>query len=283
MAVITITEILGGDNLAGSRLTLNDNFKKLANAINTIETRLDTSFNPGGSLNVGNALIRKYTNAVTSQIFTCEASALFQGNLNVSLDLGITKSINAGLDLNVSRNIIFDGAAAGGGSFSTQVRSTFKHEIVNQQLSNGSTIAPTLNPQTLPGGASRNITTVVGYSVLRIDLSTYSGAGATNCNNIILPAVGGAGCTPGQILTVIIDTASPAGTPCTGGFQIDKSTLATNAGTPVNIAIGVGAIGTDVVEIYKLAVTLFADHNGWRVLNVTQPIPATYADTAITY
>lgn len=281
MAVITITEILGGDNLAGSRLTLNDNFKKLANAINTIETRLDTSFNPGGSLNVGNALIRKYTNAVSAQIFTCEASALFQGNLNVSLDLGITKSINVGLDLNVSRNVLFDGAATGGGSFVSQVRSTFQHEIVNQQLSNGSTIAPTLNPQTLSGSTSRNITTVVGYSVLRLDLSTYSGA-ITDCDTIILPAVGSAGCTPGQILTIVIDTKSPV--PYPAGFQIDRSTLMQTSGTPANIAIGVGAIiNTDDIAIYKLSITLFADHNGWRVLNITQPIPALPANAAITY
>jgi len=281
MAVITITEILGGDNLAGSRLTLNDNFKKLANAINTIEKRLDTSFNPGGSLNVGNALIRKYTNAATTQIFTCEASALFQGNLNVSLDLGVTKSINAGLDLNVSRNVLFDGAATGGGSFTSQVRSTFKHEFVNYQLNNGTTIAPTLDPQTLSGSTTtRNITSVIGYSVLRLDLSTYTGTGSTNCDTIVLPAVGTAGCTPGQILTVIIDTK--ATTAITGGFQIDKSTLATNSATPANIAIGVGAITTDLDEIYKLSVTLFADHNGWRVLNVTQPI-ADVVDAAITY
>ena len=281
MAVITITEILGGDNLAGSRLTLNDNFKKLANAINTIETRLDTSFNPGGSLNVGNALIRKYTNAVTSQIFTCEASALFQGNLNVSLDLGITKSINAGLDLNVSRNVVLDGAAAGGGSFSSQVRSTFKHEIVNQQLNDGTTIAPTLNPQTLSGGASRNITTVIGYSVLRLDLSTYGGT-VGECDTIILPPTGGAGCTPGQILTVVVDKKSPV--PYVGGFKIGNSTLAPNAAVTPNIVIGAGTtINTDDIAIYKLAVTLFADHNGWRILNVTQPIPATSAEAAITY
>jgi len=78
MAVITITEILGGDNIAGSRLTLNDNFKKLANAINTIEKRLDTSFNPGGSLNVGNALIRKYTNAATTQILLVKLLLYFK-------------------------------------------------------------------------------------------------------------------------------------------------------------------------------------------------------------
>ena len=44
MATITITEILGNDNIAGSRVTINDNFKKVANAINTLETYLDTSF-----------------------------------------------------------------------------------------------------------------------------------------------------------------------------------------------------------------------------------------------
>jgi hypothetical protein len=281
MAVITITEILGGDNLAGSRLTLNDNFKKLANAINTIETRLDTSFNPGGSLNVGNALIRKYTNAVSAQIFTCEASALFQGNLNVSLDLGITKSINVGLDLNVSRNVVLDGAASGGGSFTSQVRSTFQHEVVNQQLNDGTIIAPTLNPQTLSGGTSRNITTVVGYSVLRLDLSTYSG-NPTDCDTIILPPVGSAGCTPGQILTIIVGTKSSV--PYPFGFQIDKSTLAPNALVPINITIGAGiAISTDDLEIYKLSVTLFADHNGWRVLNVTQPIPNTPGERTIIY
>lgn len=282
MAVITITEILGGDNLAGSRLTLNDNFKKLANAINTIETRLDTSFNPGGSLNVGNALIRKYTNAATTQIFTCEASALFQGNLNVSLDLGVTRSVNAGLDLNVSRNVVFDGAATGGGSFTTQVRSTFKHELVNQQLDNGTPIAPTLDPQTLTGSTvARNITSVVGYSVIRLDLSTYTGpSGSTNCSTLILPGVGTAGCTPGQILTIIIDKKSIS--PITGGFQIDKSTLAVNSVNPANIAIGVGAITTDLADVYKLSVTLFADHNGWRILNVTQPI-STVVNAAITY
>jgi len=281
MAVITITEILGGDNIAGSRLTLNDNFKKLANAINTIEKRLDTSFNPGGSLNVGNALIRKYTNAATTQIFTCEASALFQGNLNVSLDLGVTKSINAGLDLNVSRNILFDGAATGGGSFTSQVRSTFKHELVNQQLDNGTTIAPTLDPQTLSGTTTtRNITSVIGYSVLRLDLSTYTGTGSTKCDKIVLPGVGTAGVTPGQILTIIVDKKSVNA--IVGGFKIDSSTLAVTSTSPADIAIGVGAITTNLDEIYKLSVTVFADHNGWRILNVTQPI-ATVANAAITY
>lgn len=273
MAVISITEILGGDNISGSRITINDNFKRLTNAINTIETRLDTSFNPGGSLNVGNALIRKYTNPTSSQIFTCEATGLFQGNLNVSLDLGVTQSITSGLDVTVGRNLVLSGAATGGGSFASQVKSSFERDFSKLQLWDGITAAPTLNPQSLTpsGSAVRQINSVIGHSVLRLDLSTYDSTTSDNCNTIILPNVSGVGSTLqyGQILTVIID--APSSNPMTN-FQIDSSTLATGS----NIIFG-GAITPASADIRKLAVTLFADHNGWRVLNTATPVDgATY-------
>ena len=268
MAVISITEILGGDNISGSRITINDNFKRLTNAINTLETRLDTSFNPGGSLNVGNALIRKYTNPTSSQIFTCEATGLFQGNLNVSLDLGVTQSITSGLDVTVGRNFVLSGAATGGGSFSSQVKSSFERDFSNLQLWDGIAAAPTLNPQSLtPAGSStRQINSVIGHSVLRLDLSTYNQATSDNCDTITLPSVSGFGTTVqyGQILTIIIDV--PATNPMTD-FQIDEATLAV-PGT--NIIIG-NTTPVTSNDIRKLAVTLFADHNGWRVLNLAQP------------
>lgn len=269
MAVISITEILGGDNISGSRITINDNFKRLTNAINTIETRLDTSFNPGGSLNVGNALIRKYTNPTSSQIFTCEATGLFQGNLNVSLDLGVTQSITSGLDVTVGRNFVLSGAATGGGSFTSQVKTSFEKDISNLQLWDGIAAAPTLNPQSLTpaGSAVRQITSVIGHSVLRLDLSAYDAATSDNCNTIILPSVAGFGTTVqyGQILTVIID--APAGAPSGMlDFQIDASTLATST----NIIMG-NTTPVTSLDIRKLAITLFADHTGWRVLNTAQP------------
>ena len=268
MAVITITEILGGDNIAGSRVTINDNFKRLANAINTIETRLDTSFNPGGSLNVGNALIRRYTNPTSAQIFDCEATGLFQGNLSVLLDFGVTQSITAGLDLTVGRNVVFDGSAIGGGSFLSQVRSTFENEIVNQQLFTGTTPAPVLNPQSLPqvpSATTRAISSVANHSVLRVDLSTYdSTVLANSCDTIALPAG-----TNGQILTVIIDTISPN---AMANFQIDTTSNFDPAYAATNIIIG--NISTpDTPSVKKLAVTLFYSTTGWRVLSVTQPIP----------
>jgi hypothetical protein len=265
MATITLTEILGGDNIAGSRITINDNFKRVANSINTLETRLDTSFTPGGSLNVGNALILKYTNPTSAQIFTCEATGLFQGNLNVLLNLGVTQSISAGLDATVSRNFVLDGAAVGGGSFLTQVRSTFENEVVNQQLFNGIPAAAALDLQTLPQLPSsiiRAIPSVANHSVLRVDLGTYDAATpATACNVIQLP-VG----TNGQVLTVIIDTIAP--NPC-ANFQIDTTANFDPGYSTTPIIIG-NFSPPDSADVKKLAVTLYYSTTGWRVLNIAQ-------------
>jgi hypothetical protein len=269
MAVVTITEILGGDNIAGSRITINDNFKRVANAINTLETRLDTSFTPGGSLNVGNALIRRYTNPTTTQIFNCEATGLFQGNLNVLLDLGISQSASVGLDLNVSRNVTFSGAAIGGPwEFTSQVRSTFENELVIEQLNAATVVAPALNPQPPTVGTTRTISSVIGYSVLRVLTDTYAGVlGVSDADTIQLPAVG-VGATPGQILTVIIDGTFPSATPIPGGLKISATNFATGA---VTTQIVMGAITpTNSADIRKIAITLFADAAGWRVLNITQ-------------
>ena len=269
MAVITLTEILGGDNIAGSRITINDNFKRVSNAINTLETRLDTSFTPGGSLNVGNALIRRYTNPTTAQIFDCEATALIQGNLNVLLDLGVSQSASVALDATVGRNINFTGSAVGGPwTFTSSVRSTFVNEVVNQQLYQGTVGAPAVNIQSLAGaGTLRQVTSVVGHSVLRVDLSAYTGIAPNDCEGIILPTV--ASSTPGQILTVIIDGA--ASTPLAGGFFfIDGTNFAPGAVT-TQIQMG-NVTPANSNDIRKLAVTLFADASGWRVLNVTQAV-----------
>lgn len=271
MAVITITEILGGDNISGSRITINDNFKRLANAINTIETRLDTSFNPGGSLNVGNALIKKYTNPTSAQIFTCEATGVFQGNLNVLLDLGVSQSITAALDLTVGRNVIFDNSAVGGGSLLTQVPTTFENEVINEQLYNGIVNAPTLDPQTLPQTPSptnRAIPSVAFHSVLRINLSTYdTTVSANSCDSIQLPAG-----TDGQVLTVIIDTPSTGPNPLILPFLIDTASNFDPGYAGTDIQIGLSAAAPNTALVKKLAVTLFYSTTGWRVLSVAQGV-----------
>jgi hypothetical protein len=233
----------------------------------TQETRLDTSFTPGGSLNVGNALIRRYTNPTTAQIFDCEATALIQGNLNVLLDIGVSQSASVALDTTIGRNINFTGSAVGGPwSFTSGIRSTFTNEITNQQLYQGITGAPAINLQSLAGsGPLRQVTSVIGHSVLRVDLSTYTGIAPNDCEGIILPTV--ASSTPGQILTVIIDAAAGASL-ASGFFYIDAANFAPGA---VSTQIQMGNLTpTNSNDIRKLAVTLFADASGWRVLNITQ-------------
>jgi len=263
MANITITELLGGDNIAGSRITINDNFKKVTNAINTLEGRLDTSFNPGGALNVGNAIIKKYTNPTSAQIFTCEATGLFQGNLNVSLNLGITQSATIAQSLTVNKNVVFDGSAVGGGTLTSQVPSIFSNEFRNSQLYTGGYL---LNPQALTGSPSttRSLAAGVlnGFSVLRLNLSTYTGSAPNNCNTITIPAG-----TNGQILTVIINTPAAGGSGMTN-FTITSTNFVPGYG---NIVFAGTAANFETTGAKKLAVTLFHDSLGWRVLSVANP------------
>jgi hypothetical protein len=280
MATVTITEILGSDNIAGSRITINSNFSNLATAINNIEARLDTSFSPGGSLNVGNALVKRYTNPVTAQIFTVEASALIQGNLNVSKTLSITEALNVGTDLTVSGNVTFDDAATGGGAFACELPFDLDAAQSSPQLDGQSgSNAYLLNPQTLsqsPSATVREIAAGTNFpkiGVIRLNYSTYApGVTATSCTTVQLPAVSSANVTPGQVVTVVID--QPAATGTTGAqFGISSTNLATGYNDDILLSGITGAfVDSDSYELRKVAVTLYADTqvgNGWRVLSST--------------
>jgi len=257
MAAITITEILGGDNIAGSRLTINDNFKKLANGLNTVETLLNTS-PAGGALTVGDIQVSRFSRQVGDSIFRCQASGAFNGNLSVSLDLNVSQNINAALDLTASRNITFDGTA-GSGSFTSGIKSNFNGQFGSTQMFSSTPVDPqTLSPQ---GNTTRDIVSVNGYRVLRIDLSTYAdGVALTNCNTVILPSVGPE--NQGQILTIIVDSKSIN---AMSNFTIAPG--ATFAPGSMTTGIVFGAPNTDAV--YRQAVTVFGDRQGWRVLSST--------------
>jgi len=268
MANISITELLGGDNIAGSRITINDNFKKLTNAINTLEGRLDTSFNPGGALNVGNAIIKKYTNPASAQIFTCEATGLFQGNLNVALSLGVTQSITVAQSLTVNKNITFDGSAVGGGTLTSAVPSTFSNEFRISQLGTGGLL---LDPQTLTGGTTTRTMapgTLNNRSVLRLNLSAYTGTAPSDCDTINLPAG-----NLGQIVTIFIQT------PITSGISLSTFTIGTaNLATSAPIEFkAISSLSFASTDVKKLAVTLFYDNSGWRVISAANPGDSVYS------
>lgn len=271
MATVTITEILGSDNIAGSRITINDNFKKLANEMNTLETYLDTSFVPGAALNVGSALIKKYTRAITEQIFTCEATGLFGGNLNIGQDLGVTRDLVAGRHQTVHGNFTLDGTVGVGSLFSSSIPFSQDAALISPQFNASATSnSLVINPQSLTSPSTtaiaRNISTTSSFnkvSVIRLNWSTYTGASTTNCNTIILPAVTDPNVAAGQIITILVDNAAPSGTSI--NFAIDPSTLDGTTYTHVYFNGNTG--DADSVTIRQTAITLIADNNGWRILH----------------
>jgi hypothetical protein len=269
MATVTITEILGGDNIAGSRITINDNFKKLANAINTIETYLDTSFTPGAALNVGSALIKRYTRPTTDQIFTCEATGLFSGNLNVGTSLGVTNSATIGQGLTVSGNLTLNGTAGAGSITTSSIPFSQNAAFLSPQLWASSTSnSLVIDPQLLTGsGATRSITTTTAFGkvgVIRFDFSSYTGSAPNDCNTITLPSVTDPNVLQGQIIHLIVDTEAGAG--ISTNFAIDPSTLDSGTYTTVEFN-GTAGSADDAAIMRQSIITVFADDNGWRILS----------------
>lgn len=272
MATITITEILGSDNIAGSRPTINDNFKKVAAAINTLETYLDTSFVPGGALNVGSALVKKYTRPITDQIFTCEATGLFNGNLNVGQDLGITRDFTVGRNQTVHGNITFDGTVGVNSIFTSSIPFSQDSSMISPQLNAGlSTNSLIIDTQALTSPTSTSTTRIITttntfqkVSVIRLSWLNYTGTGSNNCNAIDLPAVSDANVKAGQIITLLVDAPAPSGT--TG---VDLELSVTNLDTAYSSVKfnSDPSVAADDARIRQAAITLYADNTGWRILN----------------
>ena len=276
MATITLTQILGGDNIAASRVTINQNFQALANAFNSIGTSLDTAATPGPALGVGSVIINAYTRPLTTQIFTCQASGLFAGNLNVSQNLGVTLALTVGGNGVFHKSLTFDGTGAVGSTLSIGIPTIATSGYTNTQLLGGamsSTNSLSIQPSSLAGtGTSRNIVTASTFgqvSAIHLDYSTYSGTGTTNATSINLPSVTDANVQYGQVITVMVDKPADAGTLYTGGltgtFGIGLTTL-----DPCYNEVSFNGSGNlTSTNVRQSMVTLFAGENGWRVLSYT--------------
>jgi len=261
MATINLTEILGSDNIAGSRITINDNFKKLANSVNTFETYLDTAFTPGGSLNIGTLLVKRYTNPVSTTIFTCEASGRIEGNLTI---LGALSGGSATFS-----NSVTIGAT---GVFTIGAPVVQSSGFTNPQFASS---AWTINLPEIgtPGNTARELGATAGFakvSVVRISLTGYSGTNNNNGRAIILPpaASGPAfGYNLGQCVTFLVDTPAPVGASATFGFDLLNLDQSGATATYTNVVFN--ATGTDapLSKMRQSAITVTAGENGWRVIN----------------
>jgi len=113
MATITLTELLGTDNIALSRTDINQNFQTLENSVNTIETFLNTT-PAGAELSVANIIIANTAAAPADVLFTNPASALIQGGLTIngtgSTGLTVTTTATIGGDLTVNNKLLVTGS-----------------------------------------------------------------------------------------------------------------------------------------------------------------------------
>lgn len=214
MATVTITEILGGDNIAASRIVLNNNFSLLQNAINTIETRLNTSYVPGGSLNVGDVQVLKYNRAVTQNIFLLQASGQIDGNLSLGTPtnnstLGVTGFLTVSQALTVNGQVGFTNTP-GNLTFTNQLRNIEDDSYAHTQWYAGTTKSPVVNIQAVLGV----LTVTQSTRVMHLDASAVI---APN-NILVLPVP--TTLNQGQIFTLVFDTVSPTNLV----YEIDNST-----------------------------------------------------------
>lgn len=112
MAQITLTDILGTDNVALSRTIINQNFQTSENAVNTLENFLNTT-PAGGSLSIGSIIVTLGANAITDELFLNRASGRFEGNLFVDQDLTIQDNALIGDTLTIGENVNITGVGPG--------------------------------------------------------------------------------------------------------------------------------------------------------------------------
>lgn len=222
MATVTITEILGGDNIAASRVVLNNNFTLLQNAINTLETRLNTSYVPGGSLNVGDVQVLKYNRAVSTNIFLCQASGQIDGNLSIGTALSpsavaILGSISASTTLGVDGAVNFNNTATTS-VFNNQLDTRVNGSDTNTQLGTVNTKSPLILTQGLAAGSLLAAMPVSGRQVVHLSVAAYTGVAPNNIDTFTMPPI--AGYTTGQIFTFVLDNLAAANTT----FIIDNTT-----------------------------------------------------------
>ena len=259
MATVTITEILGGDNIAASRIVLNNNFTLLQNAINTLETRLNTSYVPGGSLNVGDVQILRYNRAASVNLFLCQGSAQIDGNLNLgtptnSSTLGLTGAMTISSTLGVDGAVTFDNVSDTD-TFINNLRYVGNDSEANEQWYAANSKSPSVNTQVVSGVLP--ITSTV--RVLHLDVST-----ASSFNVLTLPAVGTV--NDGQLVTIVFDTAAPSNLQ----FELDNSSnfdpAFDNTALGSNIILNTTLNSQTDAKFTGIWIDLVAGTNGWKVV-----------------
>jgi hypothetical protein len=195
---VTITEILGTDSIAGSRLTINSNFLLLENAYNELEDSfninvltgsLDLSNASSGQIKskslISNSLVMPSSGSPTVQIYGTGASAGYgvfsntvsSGTGSFSNNLQ-TKDFSATGSASFSGNVTFSSDVESNGKFQNGLTGTFVNK--NRKASVSSTTAFPVSSSSpnagLTGTYSNPYVPTLEENLLYID-SSYSDGG----------------------------------------------------------------------------------------------------------
>ena len=219
MATITMIDLLGTDNVAVSRTDINTNFQTVENAVNTLETYLDTT-PAGGSLAVGSTTINLGANAVTDILFSNQGSSSISGDMTVALSLTV-------------------------GGVSTLTSAT----VPNQLLLTGTGVSP----QVIIGSAGNNVPVVLrNITLADEELATETATAA------VTETAAGTGVFNVDITgkrKLLLDYALSPASPGTA----TSANIIEFTGTPIDgqrIWIGISDVGNaaDITNIYLSAV-----------------------------
>jgi hypothetical protein len=254
MATITLTEVLGTDNVALSRTILNQNFSTVSNAINTLELYLNTT-PAGAALSVGSVLINQGANSVNDPLFTNEGSGVFLGNLSVQQDLNLpTGNLTVGGGVTFSNGLILTGTGPNPvftiGTLATPVDVYHVAGMkIDQQF--GNTIATPAHQETQLGSGIFEIDVEDKY-IIYLDYINYNIANPDAANITRLTGTA----EIGQKLFIQISGAPAGG----GTFEID------NAGFLPQYTANIPFSGANPDELKKLWIEVIYLAGGWKVI-----------------
>jgi hypothetical protein len=253
MATITLTNLLGTDNVALSRTVLNQNFSTIENAINTLELYLNTT-PAGGALTIGSVQINIGANSVNDVLFTNQGSGVFLGNLSVEQNLNLpTGNLAVGGNVTFANGLTLSGTGPNPvftiGALATPVNVYHVAGMkIDQQFTN--TTATVAHLETAPTSGIFEFNTEDKY-VVYLDYALYTAA-AGQANVIRLLG------TPvlGQKLFIQISAAPASG----GTFEID------NTGFLPQYSSNIEFDGSDDDELKRQWVELVFVTGGWKVI-----------------
>ena len=252
---VTIEEILATDEIASSRLTINENFAALKDAIDTIT---DSYINEDtGEITASSMTLARGSEPTTTTILTVEASQSIGGDLAVTGSTALNDlTVNSGIEVDAG-NVKFNDVS---GTFTNlsvlKQSSAIAFSGLNSTFINASLPSAWDSLTTLSASGTNAVLSVTKKNFIMLDFSSYDG-GTNNILTVQLPA----GSILGQHLYIVSKIGS------SNGVHLLKPTIVSStaniAGLITSEAVSLVA-GTRDYRVVELGWT----GSQWIILNL---------------